>query len=118
MVKTNSTKLVDKILIIIPTYNEVENIKGIIEKVHALNVPNLSILVVDDNSPDGTADVVKDMANTDQRILLKQRSGKLGLGTAYVEGFKYAIEHDYDFIFEMDADHSHKPKEIPQMLKK
>jgi dolichol-phosphate mannosyltransferase len=107
-----------KILIIIPTYNEAENIEIIISKVIDLNIPNLFILVVDDNSPDQTAKIVEKISHYDPRIHLIQRSGKLGLGTAYVEGFKFAIENSFDYIFEMDADLSHDPNEIPKFLEK
>lgn len=108
----------EKILVIIPTYNEIENIPSLIEKVIALNIANLSILVVDDNSPDGTGGLVAEIGRKDDRIKLMRRKGKLGLGTAYVAGFKYAIEEGYDLIFQMDADHSHNPNDIPKMLKK
>ncbi len=108
----------EKTLVIIPTYNEVENIESLIRQLIALNIPNLSVLVVDDNSPDGTGELVANLGKNDMRIKLLRRKAKLGLGTAYVEGFKYAIENGYDFIFEMDADHSHDPKEVPKMLEK
>ncbi|MFQ5864091.1 MAG: polyprenol monophosphomannose synthase [bacterium] len=107
-----------KILVIIPTYNEAENIEIIISKIIALNIPNLFILVVDDNSPDQTGKIVKNICNSDSRISLIQRSAKLGLGTAYVEGFRFAIENNFDYIFEMDADLSHDPNEIPKFLEK
>ena len=108
----------EKTLIIIPTYNEIDNIKSLIDKVIGLNIANLSILIVDDNSPDGTGDLVAEICKRDMRIHLIRRPGKMGLGTAYVQGFRYAIEHNYDYIFEMDADHSHNPEEVPHMLKK
>ncbi len=108
----------EKILIIIPTYNESENIESILEKVVNLNIPNLDILVVDDSSPDGTGDIVSELSKVDSRIQLLRRDGKKGLGTAYVAGFKHAISKGYDFIFEMDADHSHNPLEVPYMLEK
>ncbi len=108
----------EKTLVIIPTYNEIDNIGPLIAEVLALNVPDLSVLVVDDNSPDGTGDVVAGLSKQDSRVHLVRREGKLGLGTAYVAGFKYAIEQGYDFIFEMDADHSHDPDEVPKMLEK
>lgn len=101
-------------LVIIPTYNECENIELIIAKVFSLT-QTYDILVIDDNSPDGTAQIVKDLQtqNTGQGTLhLISREGKLGLGTAYVEGFKYALDHDYQFIFEMDADFSHNPDDL------
>ncbi|MCH7678157.1 polyprenol monophosphomannose synthase [candidate division KSB1 bacterium] len=107
-----------KTLIIIPTYNEADNIKGIISKVINLNVPDLAILVVDDNSPDETGKIVAKISAKDSRIRLIQREGKLGLGTAYVAGFKYAIKEKFDYVFEIDADFSHDPDEIPKFLEK
>ncbi|MDD8018331.1 MAG: polyprenol monophosphomannose synthase [Bacteroidota bacterium] len=106
-----------KALVIIPTYNEVPNAERIINEVLQQS-DIVDVLIVDDNSPDGTADIVKKMMETNNRIHLLQREKKLGLGTAYVAGFKYAIQHQYDFIFEMDADFSHNPKEISIMLGK
>ena len=108
----------EKTLVIIPTYNEAENIRGLIQRIIALNIPNLSILVVDDNSPDGTSKVVEEIAKRDQRVHLISRPGKMGLGTAYVEGFRFAIQQGFDYIFEMDADLSHDPSEIPNFLEK
>lgn len=103
-------------IVIIPTYNEQENITLLIDAVFSLP-KDFDILIVDDNSPDGTAEIVKDLQknyNTDSstRIHLMQRPGKLGLGTAYIEGFRYAIQHGYEFILEMDADFSHNPKDL------
>lgn len=106
-----------KSLVIIPTFNEAENIPRLIPAVLG-QAPNVDVLIVDDNSPDGTAGLVRDMMSADARIHLLERPGKMGLGTAYVKGFKFAIEHGYDFVFEMDADFSHSPKEIPNFLKK
>jgi len=108
----------EKTLVIIPTYNESENIESIIARITDLNLPNLDVLVVDDNSPDGTADKVVALGEKDGRIGLLQRPRKMGLGTAYVAGFRYAISNGYDYIFEIDADHSHNPDEIPYMLEK
>jgi dolichol-phosphate mannosyltransferase len=105
----------DKILIIVPTYNEAGNIKKIIPQILAQN-SNIEILVVDDNSPDGTADAVKEMEGQDHRIHLLQRPVKMGLGTAYVEGFRFALKNEYEFVFEMDADLSHDPKTIHLFL--
>ncbi|MCG8606485.1 polyprenol monophosphomannose synthase [bacterium] len=107
-----------KTLIIIPTYNESENVEAIISRVIDLNVANLFILIIDDNSPDGTAEIVERISKSDLRIHLIKREKKLGLGTAYVEGFKFAIKGRYDYIFEMDADLSHDPKAIPRFLEK
>ena len=99
-------------IIIIPTYKESENIEKIIRKVFSLPKP-FHILIIDDNSPDGTADIVKNLMQEFPRSLfMVQRAGKLGLGTAYIAGFKWSIEHKYDFIFEMDADFSHNPDDL------
>ncbi len=106
-----------KVLVVIPTYNESENITKLLPAVLG-QAPNLEILVVDDGSPDGTAGLVRDMMSGDQRIHLLERPRKMGLGTAYVTGFKFAIQHSYDCVFEMDADFSHSPKEIPNFLQK
>ena len=101
-----------KILIIIPTYNEIENIASIINAVLEIS-QQYHILVVDDNSPDGTADIVKSMKKDfGPRLDIIEREGKLGLGTAYIKGFQYALEHDYDYVMEMDADFSHSPNSI------
>ncbi len=105
-----------KCLVIIPTYNESENIKKIIKTVLKQPVKNLDILVIDDNSQDGTANIVKSLAKNDKRVQLIERPGKLGLGTAYKLGFKYALERNYNFIFEMDADFSHNPEDIPRFI--
>ncbi|MCK4957414.1 MAG: glycosyltransferase, partial [Candidatus Cloacimonetes bacterium] len=104
-----------KALVIIPTYNEAENIFAIINEVLKQS-GNIEVLIVDDNSPDKTSEIVLDMMVVEERIHLLKRAGKLGLGSAYVEGFKYALKQDYDYIFEMDADFSHDPKVIPVML--
>ncbi|MDR0559241.1 MAG: polyprenol monophosphomannose synthase [Prevotellaceae bacterium] len=102
----------DKKLVIIPTYNEKENISAIIEKVFSFE-KYFEILVIDDGSPDGTATIVKNLQNKySGRLHLIERSGKQGLGTAYITGFKYATEHKYDYIFEMDADFSHNPEDL------
>lgn len=106
-----------KALVIIPTYNEAPNAEMIINEVLE-QTDIVEVLIVDDNSPDGTADIVKNMIVENKRIHLLERERKLGLGTAYVAGFKYAIERKFDFIFEMDADFSHNPKEIPIILGK
>ncbi len=104
-------------LIIIPTYNEIDNIPLIVPEILAQD-ESFEVLIVDDNSPDGTAKLVKEMQLTNQRIHLIEREGKMGLGTAYVAGFKYAIKNKFDFIFEMDADFSHDPKSLKNLLKK
>lgn len=103
-------------IIVIPTYNEIDNIESIITAVFSLNY-NLHILIVDDNSPDGTADKVIELQQKHEGLYLEKRQGKLGLGTAYVKGFKWAIENKYDFIFEMDADFSHNPKDLVALHK-
>jgi len=103
-------------LVVMPTYNELENIGRIIPEILEQG-PQFDVLVVDDNSPDGTAAVVKELQKEHQsRIHLLERASKMGLGTAYVSGFNYALKHDYDFIFEMDADFSHDPKMLPHFL--
>ena len=103
-------------LVIIPTYNEKENIRAIVKAVTELEKP-FDVLVIDDGSPDGTADIVKEMMEGEKkgRLFLVQRQGKLGLGTAYICGFKWALEHDYEYIFEMDADFSHNPQDLPRL---
>jgi len=106
----------EKKLVIIPTYNEKDNIEKILNSVFELKIPDLDVMVIDDNSPDGTADIVRGLMKDNPHIHLLQRKGKLGLGTAYVEGFRYALERDYQYIFEMDADLSHDPREIPNFL--
>lgn len=103
-------------IVIIPTYNEQENITLIMDAIMSLP-KDFDILIVDDNSPDGTADIVKDLqrnynTSTQTRLHLLQRTGKLGLGTAYIEGFRYAMQHHYEFILQMDADFSHNPKDL------
>jgi len=105
----------EKVLVIIPTYNEVENIKKVIEM--TLNEKAFNILVVDDSSPDGTANLVLELMKThSKRLFLEQRVRKEGLGKAYIHGFIWALENKYDYIFEMDADLSHDPKELSAML--
>lgn len=103
-------------IVIIPTYNEKENIEKIIRAVFALD-KYFHILVIDDGSPDGTADIVKGLMETEfeGRLFMLQRKGKLGLGTAYIAGFKWALERDYEYVFEMDADFSHDPKDLPRL---
>jgi|SRR5690554_1116554 len=106
----------EKVLIIIPTYNEASNIVRMIDALFALDEP-VDILVVDDGSPDGTADnVKKKQLEYPERIHLIQRPGKQGLGTAYVRGFNYALEHGYTYVCEMDADFSHPPEDVPKLI--
>jgi dolichol-phosphate mannosyltransferase len=104
-----------RILVIIPTFNELENIKKIIPAVLEQD-SNIDVLIVDDNSPDKTGDYVEDLSKQNNRVKLIRREKKLGLGTAYIAGFKYALENNYDFVFEMDADFSHDPNEIKNFL--
>lgn len=102
-------------LVIIPTYNEIENIEKMLETVMNLERP-FDVLIVDDGSPDGTADKVREkMATYDGRIHLEERTGKLGLGTAYIHGFKWALARDYQYIFEMDCDFSHNPADLSRL---
>ena len=102
-------------LIIIPTYNEKENIENIILKIFDLE-ESFNILIIDDGSPDGTAKIVKELQKKySKSLFLKERSGKLGLGTAYIHGFKWALENNFEYIFEMDADFSHDPKDLPRL---
>lgn len=105
----------ERILVIIPTYKEVENIQDLVPQVLAQD-SGIEILVIDDNSPDGTAKAVKKMMQRIPKLHLMERPDKMGLGTAYVSGFRFALEAGYDLIFEMDADFSHDPKEIPRFL--
>jgi dolichol-phosphate mannosyltransferase len=102
----------DKVLVIIPTYNEKENIEAMVRKVFSLSFP-FHLLIIDDGSPDGTADIIKSLQQEfPDRLFLEQRKGKLGLGTAYIHGFKYAIRQNYDYVCEMDADFSHNPEDL------
>lgn len=104
-------------LIIIPTYNEKENIEKIILKVFSLDV-DFDILIVDDGSPDGTANIVKEIQKSfPKKLHIVERTGKLGLGTAYIFGFKWALKNNYDYIFEMDADFSHDPDDLIRLYK-
>ena len=103
-------------IVIIPTYNERENIESIIRAVFGLE-HGFHILVVEDNSPDGTADIVRRLQREEfaDRLFMLERSGKQGLGTAYIAGFRWALEHSYEYIFEMDADFSHNPQDLPRL---
>ena len=105
----------ERALVVVPTYNEAKNIEQLIPLILEQD-PRLEVLVVDDNSPDGTGAVVDQAAAKDSRVHALHRDGKLGLGTAYIAGFRWALEHDYEFIFEMDADFSHDPKHLPEFL--
>jgi len=106
-----------KNLVIIPTYNEKENIEKMITYIFSLSVP-LELLIIDDHSPDGTADIIKKLQKEfPEKLHLIEREGKLGLGTAYITGFNWAIDHKYDYIFEMDADFSHNPDDLIRLYK-
>ncbi|MEU1351437.1 polyprenol monophosphomannose synthase [Streptomyces sp. NPDC005775] len=102
-------------LVIIPTYNEAENIKPIVSRVRAA-VPEADILVADDNSPDGTGKLADEIAATDDQVHVLHRKGKEGLGAAYLAGFRWGMDHDYGVLVEMDADGSHQPEELPRLL--
>jgi len=104
-----------KSLVIIPTYNEKDNIRTVIERLQALPI-ELDILIIDDNSPDGTADIVRELQADDPHIFMINRPAKLGLGTAYITGFRWALERDYEYILEMDADLSHNPDDVPRLI--
>lgn len=105
-----------KAVVIIPTYNEKDNVVRMAETVMGL-AEHIDILFVDDNSPDGTAQLIRELIQRfPNRIHLEERTGKLGLGTAYIHGFKWSLAHDYEFIFEMDCDFSHNPQDLPRLL--
>ena len=106
-----------KRLIIIPTYNEKANIEKLINDIQLLDIENLDILIIDDNSPDGTGEIIKNLQKDNDNIFIIEREGKLGLGTAYIRGFKYALENNYDQIAQMDADYSHDPKDLIKLFK-
>jgi dolichol-phosphate mannosyltransferase len=106
---------VSRLLVCIPTYNEAENILPLIEQVHAA-LPEADVLVVDDASPDGTGDLVRDRMLKDARLTLMARQGKLGLGTAYMAGFAYGLQHEYTCVTTMDADFSHPPDQLPALI--
>lgn len=109
-------KMSDRKIVIIPTYNEKENIERIVRKVFSLD-GGYEILIIDDGSPDGTAAIVKSLQKEfPDRLNIIERAGKLGLGTAYITGFKWALSQGYDYIFEMDADFSHDPDDLPRLL--
>lgn len=102
-------------LVIIPTYNEIDNIEKMLTTL-TTKYPDLDLLIIEDGSPDGTADVVKKFQQSHKTIHMIERTGKLGLGTAYITGFKWALERDYQYVFEMDCDFSHDPNDIPKLL--
>jgi dolichol-phosphate mannosyltransferase len=106
---------VGRILVIVPTYNEADNIAVVAGRLRA-SVPEAHLLIADDNSPDGTGKIADEMAESDEHIHVMHRPGKQGLGAAYLAGFRWGIEHDYDVLVEMDADGSHRPEELPRLL--
>jgi len=106
-----------KVAVIIPTYNEIKNISGLVPKIFDLNIDGMNIVVVDDNSPDGTGKAVDDLKKKFGGLHVIHRKKKSGLGTAYVEGFRYALEKGAEYIFEMDADFSHDPEMLPVFLR-
>lgn len=108
--------MTERALVIIPTYNERENASRIIHAVLEKD-PRLEVLIVDDGSPDGTAAIVEAIGATDQRVHILKRARKMGLGTAYIAGFKWALERPYEYVFEMDADFSHDPAHLPEFLR-
>jgi len=108
-------EIVTKNLVIIPTYNEKENVEKMIRKVFSLATP-FHLLIIEDNSPDGTAEIVKELQKEfPEQLHIHERKGKLGLGTAYIAGFKWALERDYEYIFEMDCDFSHNPDDLERL---
>jgi dolichol-phosphate mannosyltransferase len=109
------TKKDERVLVIVPTYNERENLPLLAEAIFKI-VPQVSILVVDDNSPDGTGALADELASADSRVNVLHRQGKEGLGKAYVAGFHWALERGYDLVFEMDCDFSHRPEHLPEFL--
>ena len=105
-----------KALVIIPTYNERENLSELLRRIFAQDLP-VEVLIIDDNSPDGTGALAEELKAADSRIHVLHRPEKMGLGSAYVEGFRYAIAREYDAVFEMDADFSHSPESLPEFLR-
>lgn len=107
----------ERALVIVPTYNERENIAPIVESILSKD-PRIDVLVVDDGSPDGTGAIVDEIASTNSRVFALHRAGKMGLGTAYLEGFRWALAREYAYVFEMDADFSHNPDHLPEFLRR
>ena len=107
----------ERALVIVPTYNERENIRAIIDAALSKD-PRIDMLIVDDGSPDGTGAIVDEIAGANPRVHALHRAGKMGLGTAYLEGFRWALERQYDYVFEMDADFSHNPDHLPEFLRR
>ena len=117
MEPSTTTPRPGRTLVVIPTYNEKDNVRGMVTLV-LQQADSLDVLIVDDNSPDGTAAIVGEIARANPRVHLLQRAGKLGLGTAYIAGFHWGLERDYEFLMEIDADFYHDPREIPNFLAK
>lgn len=107
----------DKAVVIIPTYNEISNIQKMLETLNSLH-PTLNVLIIDDGSPDGTAEIIKNFQKTKNNLYLLERKGKLGLGTAYIMGFRWALEKNFEAVITMDCDFSHEPEAIPQFTEK
>ena len=107
-----------KYLIFVPTYNEKENVTPLIETILGLNLPNTDLLFIDDNSPDGTGNILEELKNKYSNLIIKHRTGKLGIGSAHIEGINWAYEQKYDFVITMDCDFTHPPEYIPEMIKK
>ena len=107
--------MAERALVVVPTYNEASNIRQIVPDILKQD-ERIDILVVDDSSPDGTGQIAEDLAQKNQRVNVLHREGKQGLGTAYIAGFRWALQRDYEYIFEMDADYSHDPKHLPEFL--
>ena len=105
----------DRVIIVMPTYNERQNLDGMASRIRE-SVPDADLLVVDDNSPDGTGDLADKLAEVDPHVHVMHRTEKAGLGRAYVAGFTWALDHGYDLIVEMDADGSHRPEDLPKLL--
>lgn len=115
MPETAARPPIERVAVLIPTYNERDNLPGVVERVRA-SVPDADVIVLDDNSPDGTGEVADAMAAEDDHVKVLHRKGKEGLGAAYLAGFAWALEHGYDAMVEMDADGSHRPEHLPRML--
>lgn len=114
--KAREIMLDKRCLVIVPTYNEANNIRQLIDEIFSLHIQNLDILIVDDNSPDDTAGLVKEYQKDHNNLQLMLRKEKMGLGSAYVSGFRESLKNGYDYVFEMDADFSHEPSEIPNFI--
>ena len=114
---TASSRLTERILVILPTFNEAENVTGLTQLVLQQD-ERIDVLVVDDGSPDGTAERVNELRENEPRVHLIRRAGKMGLGTAYLAGFRFGLDEGYSLVFTMDCDFSHNPRYLPQMIQK